>query len=183
MNGCTPGLKLRVRTQNHWNWHPPQPRINISAFLETELYRTMTNWQGQQFQIWDVESSKPVDIKCRRVRVGSMSKYWLNTSLSDFFFMCILINTVVTFWIIDYNFANTCQIASVVSPTDRPRSVRNRCVIELFVALFVLSLCPFGISVGIGAFVIGMSQISFLNFKIQISKFQISKFRISKLQL
>ena len=40
------------------------------------------------------------------------------------------------------------------------KSVRNRCVIELFVALFVLSLCPFDISVGVGAFVIGRSQIS-----------------------
>ena len=50
---------------------------------------------------------------------------------------------------------------AVVIPTDRPRSVRNRCVIEYFVALFVLSLCPFDISVGVGASVIGLSQISF----------------------
>ena len=49
---------------------------------------------------------------------------------------------------------------AVVTPTDRPKSVRNRCVIELFVALFVLSLCPFDISVGVGDFVIGLSQIS-----------------------
>ena len=42
-----------------------------------------------------------------------------------------------------------------------PKSVRDRCVIELFVALFVLSLCPFDISVGVGAFVIGLDQISF----------------------
>ena len=53
----------------------------------------------------------------------------------------------------------------VVTPTDRPKSVFNRCVIELFVALFVLSLCPFDVSVGVGAFVIGLSQISsFLSF-------------------
>ena len=32
--------------------------------------------------------------------------------------------------------------------------------IELFVVLFVLSLCPFDISAGVGAFVIGLSQIS-----------------------
>ena len=44
--------------------------------------------------------------------------------------------------------------------TYRPKSVRNRCLIELFVALFVLSLCPFDISVGVGAFVIGLGQIS-----------------------
>ena len=49
---------------------------------------------------------------------------------------------------------------AVVTRTDRPKSVRNRCVIELFVALFVLSLCPFDISAGVGDFVIGLSQIS-----------------------
>ena len=51
---------------------------------------------------------------------------------------------------------------AVVTPSDRPKSVRNRCVIELFVALFVLLLCPFDISAGVGAFVIGLSQISSL---------------------
>ena len=55
---------------------------------------------------------------------------------------------------------NHTSLVSVVTPTDRPKSVRNRCLIELFVALFMLSLCPFDISVGVGAFVIGLSQIS-----------------------
>ena len=50
---------------------------------------------------------------------------------------------------------------AAVTPTDRPKSVCNRCVIEVFfVVLFVLSLCPLDIFVGIGAFVIGLSQIS-----------------------
>ena len=49
---------------------------------------------------------------------------------------------------------------ALVTPTDRPKSVRNRFLIDFFVALFVLSLCPFDISVGVGAFVIGLSQIS-----------------------
>ena len=49
---------------------------------------------------------------------------------------------------------------AVVTPPDRPKSVRSRCVIGLFVALSMLSLCPFDISVGVGAFVIGLSQIS-----------------------
>ena len=49
---------------------------------------------------------------------------------------------------------------AVVTPNDRPKSVRNRCVIELFVVLFVFSLCPFDIYAGVGAFVIGLSQIS-----------------------
>ena len=52
---------------------------------------------------------------------------------------------------------------AVFTPTDRPNSFRNRCLIELFVALFMLSLCPFDISVEVGAFIIGLGQIfSFL---------------------
>ena len=67
----------------------------------------------------------------------------------------------------------------VVTPT------RNRCVIEIFVGVFVLSLCPFDISVGVEAFVIGLSQISFfllllilLRFVLfQYGKSHIAKFR------
>ena len=44
--------------------------------------------------------------------------------------------------------------------TDRPKSVRNRCVIEVFGGVFVLSRCILDFSVGVGAFVIGLSQIS-----------------------
>ena len=55
---------------------------------------------------------------------------------------------------------NHTSWVAVVIPTDRPKSVRNCCLIELFVALFVLLLCPFDISVDIGAFVIGLGQIS-----------------------
>ena len=58
------------------------------------------------------------------------------------------------------NQVNHTSWVTVVTPTDRHISVRNRCVIELFVALFVLSFCPFDTSVGVGAFVIGLSQIS-----------------------
>ena len=43
---------------------------------------------------------------------------------------------------------------AIVTPTDRPKSVRNRCVIV------VLSFCPFDLFVGIGSFVIGLVQIS-----------------------
>ena len=40
------------------------------------------------------------------------------------------------------------------------KSVCNRGANERFGGVFVLSLCPFDISVGVGAFVIGLSQIS-----------------------
>ena len=57
------------------------------------------------------------------------------------------------------NQANQTSWVAVLTPTDRPKSV-NRCVIDLFVTLFVLSLCPFDISVDVGAFFMGLSQIS-----------------------
>ena len=49
---------------------------------------------------------------------------------------------------------------AIVIPADRPKSVRNRCVIEDFRGVFVLSLCFLDFSVGVGFFVIGLSQIS-----------------------
>ena len=55
---------------------------------------------------------------------------------------------------------NQTSWVAVVTPTDRPKSVRTRCKIELFCGFFVLSLCPFDISVGVGASVIGLSQIA-----------------------
>ena len=45
---------------------------------------------------------------------------------------------------------------------DRPKSVHNRCVIEVFSGVFfMLSRCFFDCSVGVAAFVIGLSQISY----------------------
>ena len=49
---------------------------------------------------------------------------------------------------------------AIVTPTDRPKSVRNGCVIEFCSGVFVLSVCFLDFSVGVGAFVIGLSQIS-----------------------
>ena len=49
---------------------------------------------------------------------------------------------------------------AVVTPTDRPKWIRNHCVIEVLVAFLVLSRWFLDFSVGVGAFVIGLSQIS-----------------------
>ena len=49
---------------------------------------------------------------------------------------------------------------ALVTPTDRPKSVRNRCLIELCCGVVSVVTCPFDISVGVGAFVIGLGQIS-----------------------
>ena len=58
------------------------------------------------------------------------------------------------------NQVNHTSWVAVVSPADRPKSVRNRCVIELFCGVVYVTLCPFDISVGVGPFVIGLSQIT-----------------------
>ena len=49
---------------------------------------------------------------------------------------------------------------AIVTITDRPKSVRNRCTIEGFGGVCVLPRFLFGFSVGVGAFVIRLSQIS-----------------------
>ena len=49
---------------------------------------------------------------------------------------------------------------AVVTPNNRPKSVRHRPVIEVFGGVFVLSRCFLDVSVGVGASVIGLSQIS-----------------------
>ena len=52
-----------------------------------------------------------------------------------------------------------CNLLSTVTPNDRPKSVRNHCVIEVFGGVFVLSHCFLDFSEGAGAFVIGLSKI------------------------
>ena len=49
---------------------------------------------------------------------------------------------------------------TAVTPTDRPKSVRNRCVIKVFGGGFMLSRCFLDFSQGVGESVIGLSQIS-----------------------
>ena len=59
-------------------------------------------------------------------------------------------------------FNNTSWVA-VVTPTDRPKSFRNHCVIEVFGGFFCVTLLSgFWIFFffGVGTFVIGLSQIS-----------------------
>ena len=69
---------------------------------------------------------------------------------------------------------NHTSWVAVVTPTDRPKSVHNRCVNELFLALLVLSLCPFDISVSAWVFGIGLSQIS--SFLYQYNSTQLKSF-------
>ena len=49
---------------------------------------------------------------------------------------------------------------TVVTPTDRPKSVRNSCVIKVFGGVFMLSRCFLDCYVGVWVCVTGLSQIS-----------------------
>ena len=55
---------------------------------------------------------------------------------------------------------NHTSWVTAVAPTDRPKSVRNSCVIKVFGGVFMLSRCFLDCSVGVGVFVTGLSQIS-----------------------
>ena len=55
---------------------------------------------------------------------------------------------------------NHTIFVALVTPTDRPKSVCNCCLIELFCGVVCVVTCPFDISVGVGGFVIGLGQIS-----------------------
>ena len=57
---------------------------------------------------------------------------------------------------------NNTSGVTTVTPTGRPKLVRNRCLIKVFVAFFILSRCFLDFSVDVGAFVVGLSQISSL---------------------
>ena len=77
--------------------------------------------------------------------------------------MCVLLITRLLWLVGRYGSRkpmNHTSWVAIVTPTDRPKSARNRCVIEVFGGVFVLSLCLLDFSVGEGAFVIGLSQIS-----------------------
>ena len=49
---------------------------------------------------------------------------------------------------------------TAVTPTDRPKSVCNSCVIKVFGGVFMLSRCFLDCSVDVGVFVTGLGQIS-----------------------
>ena len=111
--------------------------------------------------------------------LNSIFKYciYLSRSLSfEFWFICFVVWILqickcVSFWLHDFcgkwegwdpvNRLNHTSWVAIVTPTDHPKSLRYWCVIEVYGGVFVLSCCFFfGFSVGVGAFVIGLSQIS-----------------------
>ena len=81
--------------------------------------------------------------------------------------MCVLLITWLLRLVVrleSFNLAvnrlNHTSWVAIVTPTDHPKSVRNRCVIEVFGGVCVLLRHLLGFSVGVGTFVIGLSPIS-----------------------
>ena len=65
---------------------------------------------------------------------------------------------------------------TVATPTGRRKSVCNLCVIEVFGGVFVFARCFLEFSVAVGAFDIGLSQISsFCSFSITEKNAQLTK--------
>ena len=107
---------------------------------------------------------------------------YIRRFIYKFLNVCLFDNTAVAgSWKVGpVNQYNHTSWVAVVTLTDRPKSVRNRFVIELFVALFALSLCPFDISVGVGAFVVGLSLISsFFSFNMHLITIHICQYYVN----
>ena len=62
-------------------------------------------------------------------------------------------------WALVNRFNHTSGVIAV-NPTDRPKSVRNHCVIDVFGDVFMLSRCVLDFLCGCRGFVTGLSQIS-----------------------
>ena len=58
------------------------------------------------------------------------------------------------------NWFNNTNGVTAVTPTDRSKSVRNRCIIGVFGGVFYVVKLLLYFSVSVGDFVIGLSQIS-----------------------
>ena len=82
---------------------------------------------------------------------ASVSVRWIIYKILN---VCIFDYTALS-WAFVNRFNRTSGV-TIFTPTDRPKSVRNRCLIEDFGGVFVLSLCflDFSVGVGLGAFVI-----------------------------
>ena len=72
--------------------------------------------------------------------------------------MCLQINIMLNTSLRRY-IVNTSWVV-VVTPADRPKSVRNRCAIEVFGGFFCVGTLLFEFSVVFGAVVIELSQIA-----------------------
>ena len=95
--------------------------------------------------------------------VGCWSSVSIRRIIYKFLNVCPFDYTAVAVsgegWALVNRFNHTSWVTAV-TPTDRPKSVHNSCVIKVLGGVFVLSRSFLDCSVGVGVFVTGLSQIS-----------------------
>ena len=92
--------------------------------------------------------------------VGCWSSVSIRRIIYKFLSVCPFITRLLRGYWEGWALVNRINVISgvtAVTPTDRPKSVRNRCVIKVFDGILC---CLVAFSVGVEAFVIGLSQIS-----------------------
>ena len=92
--------------------------------------------------------------------VGCWSSVSFRRIINKFLGVCPFNKTAVV--VSGKNERSKTRWVAVITPTDRPKSVQNFCVIKVSDGVFVLSHYFLDFSVGEGAFIIGLSQISSL---------------------
>ena len=120
------------------------------------------------FKLFGIIFSVPINLgfrcKCTVVLKSVNLRTPLQTYLQSYLYTSILfllqlVRRLWEGWDRLNRFSLTSLVASI-TPTDRLKSVRNRCVIEVFGGVFVLSSGVLDFASGVGIIVIGLSQIS-----------------------
>ena len=93
---------------------------------------------------------------------GSQSSTNRKTCVIQFLNVCLFDNTAVegSGMVGPVNQDDHTSWVAIVTPTDRPKSVHNRSVIEIFCCVFCCVVLPFCHFCGVCAFVIALIQIS-----------------------
>ena len=166
-------LKMKVKViWNQWHLKTIEWAISDSIWICESNRRSICN-----FTLPWLYLPLPICINCRALAWEGVYVYklafffWLSPRTYHFLFEKRLVIDWRYFWrnialslILErspgYPLNHTSRVA-VGTRTDHPKSVRNRCVIEFFVAFWCRLLVEH--SVGIRAFVIGLSHISFFS--------------------
>ena len=149
----------------------PECSARTGTLFLTSVWKALFTWVS--FSLWTLTGrgrwSFLFALQCFRRIFASTNEWSLATSeqylatTSIKLSRHVLFMTSCSIWFLVIWFSNLVLRLS-------PKSVQNRCVIEVFGVVFVLSRCFWGFSVGVGAFIIGLSQISSFFLSMTISR-------------
>ena len=117
--------------------------------------------------MWHIENGY---VMWTKITVDGIRKIYWSVKV---YYRYVTCNIQLTSIILKYS-SNILVRVGIVTQTDRPKSVRNHFVIEVFGGGFVLSCCFLDFSVGVRAFVIGLGQISSFFTTRNVSNLQLS---------